>query len=363
MGDAVGNVLTSEELSGQLTEGVGWICASEIPRGQDDVEEIVIRVYEHTLNRQAVTILEVATALKVSSCTVERAVQELRNLRLVRYCAEQDGFIAVSPDAAQVELVLPLEAVIHEKKRELAGIHRELDRFAKSFRNHQRARQQGELVVTPRDQQEVSLRLADSIHQCTGEILAMWPVGSYETQLFKDTRALAREAVQRGVELRTLYPHTARSHPSVRALLSQDLDAGAHVRTSAEVSHFVVIVDREVAFVPTNTADSTARTVTAVYEPVMVNLLRGNYQNIWQAGGSFEKNGMARDAALDTVKVRILTMLASGLKDDVIARRVGISSRTLRRHISVIMEELSAESRFQAGVAAARAGLVTTAGG
>nr|WP_237532014.1 LuxR C-terminal-related transcriptional regulator [Streptomyces sp. SID8352] len=51
-------------------------------------------------------------------------------------------------------------------------------------------------------------------------------------------------------------------------------------------------------------------------------------------------------------------MLASGLKDDVIARRVGISSRTLRRHISVIMEELSAESRFQAGVAAANAGLV-----
>ncbi len=35
-----------------------------------------------------------------------------------------------------------------------------------------------------------------------------------------------------------------------------------------------------------------------------------------------------------------------------------MSERTLRRHVAAIMQELSAGSRFQAGVLAARAGLV-----
>ncbi len=54
-------------------------------------------------------------------------------------------------------------------------------------------------------------------------------------------------------------------------------------------------------------------------------------------------------------------MLAEGAKDEVIARRLGVSLRTCRRHIAEILETLQADSRFQAGVLAERAGL-TTAG-
>lgn len=50
----------------------------------------------------------------------------------------------------------------------------------------------------------------------------------------------------------------------------------------------------------------------------------------------------------------IIQLLGTGLKDEAIARRVGMSLRTTRRHIADIMKLLGAESRFQAGILAAR---------
>ena len=54
----------------------------------------------------------------------------------------------------------------------------------------------------------------------------------------------------------------------------------------------------------------------------------------------------------------ILRLLADGLKDEAIARRLGMSLRTTRRHVADILSELNVSSRFQAGVAAARSGLL-----
>ena len=45
----------------------------------------------------------------------------------------------------------------------------------------------------------------------------------------------------------------------------------------------------------------------------------------------------------------IIRLLLQGAKDEVIARRLGVSVRTCRRHISSIMDQLGATSRFQAG--------------
>ncbi|MCW5253886.1 MULTISPECIES: helix-turn-helix transcriptional regulator [unclassified Streptomyces] len=328
-----------------------------LPRRDGTDDELSVRAYEYALSRHAVTARETATALGLPVATAEWIMTRLRDLKLVRYCAEQLTYTATDPDSAQVELVLPVEALIHEKRREVACIHQRLGRFLASYQRHQRSQRRGELVAILEDPREVTLRLADSIRRGSDEILTMWPVSSHETNLLTETEVLSQEAAQRGVALRTLFPHTAMSHPSFRATLHQNRDAGVDVRTSEEIAHFLVVVDHEAAFLPTDSAAGRGPLVTAVYEPVIVNLLRGLFENVWQSACAFT-GGNPPESALDSVKGSILRMLASGLKDDVIARRVGISSRTLRRHISVIMEELSAESRFQAGVAAANAGLV-----
>lgn len=58
------------------------------------------------------------------------------------------------------------------------------------------------------------------------------------------------------------------------------------------------------------------------------------------------------------VTAAIAGLLAKGLKDEAVARRLGISLRTCRKHIAQLMDDLGAGSRFQAGVHAVRRGLL-----
>jgi hypothetical protein len=46
----------------------------------------------------------------------------------------------------------------------------------------------------------------------------------------------------------------------------------------------------------------------------------------------------------------LLTLMASGLTDGAIARKLGISERTVRRRVSDILAELGVATRFQAGL-------------
>jgi DNA-binding NarL/FixJ family response regulator len=61
---------------------------------------------------------------------------------------------------------------------------------------------------------------------------------------------------------------------------------------------------------------------------------------------------------LPSLEVRILRCLSAGLKDEQAARRLQISVRTYRRRVTALCDRLNASSRFEAGVAAARRGLV-----
>jgi DNA-binding NarL/FixJ family response regulator len=64
--------------------------------------------------------------------------------------------------------------------------------------------------------------------------------------------------------------------------------------------------------------------------------------------------GRTRDATAE--ERTLLALMAVGMKDDTIARQLGISPRTLRRRTQDLMVALEADTRFQAGLEAARRG-------
>lgn len=61
---------------------------------------------------------------------------------------------------------------------------------------------------------------------------------------------------------------------------------------------------------------------------------------------------------LDQEQRELLRLLASGLPDTAVARRMCLAPRTLARRIASLYEMLQADNRFQAGVAAERLGLL-----
>lgn len=62
----------------------------------------------------------------------------------------------------------------------------------------------------------------------------------------------------------------------------------------------------------------------------------------------------AAEPAHVVTPARVVRLLAAGHTDAVAARKLGISERQFRRHVSGLMQELDASSRFQAGIEAAR---------
>ncbi|NLE97836.1 MAG: helix-turn-helix domain-containing protein [Propionibacterium sp.] len=62
----------------------------------------------------------------------------------------------------------------------------------------------------------------------------------------------------------------------------------------------------------------------------------------------------AADPLRHVTRRRVVRLLAAGHTDAVAARKLGISERQFRRHVSGLMLDLDAGSRFQAGIEAAR---------
>jgi DNA-binding NarL/FixJ family response regulator len=63
-------------------------------------------------------------------------------------------------------------------------------------------------------------------------------------------------------------------------------------------------------------------------------------------------------AMLNDQQLQLMRLLACGLPDRSIARRLCLAPRTLARRISEIYRILGVDTRFQAGVAAQRLGLI-----
>ncbi|MEU0378896.1 LuxR C-terminal-related transcriptional regulator [Streptomyces cyaneofuscatus] len=321
-----------------------------------ELDEFAVAFYERAIDRGEFDPLRIAEELGAPPRYAEHAVGVLRELRLVKPAESRaDRLVAVSPEAAQMELLVPLEREILDSRHRLAGFKGQLSAFAAAFERQSRTR--AEPVVITGDQDEIELRLLEAAQSCTTEVLVMQPCVARETRELRLARPLVLEALRRGAHGRILYPHTARGDSGTRAHLGELLPAGGQVRTTKEVSDRFLVFDRKTAFIPSGEDGEIA----VVYESTVAAFLAGLHARIWESAVDFDSGAAGYAGTMEELKATLLSLLASGAKDEVIARRVGMSERTLRRHVATIMQDLSASSRFQAGVLAARTGLVDLA--
>ncbi|MGA5702762.1 hypothetical protein [Peterkaempfera bronchialis] len=148
------------------------------------------------------------------------------------------------------------------------------------------------------------------------------------------------------------------------------------VRAAPAGSRELLIVDDSVALLPATGgaggaggagAAGQAGAVVVVRQAAVVEQLVWLFETAWgrvederpapEVGAEPEPFGRGADAEL---KRRIIGLLADGAKDEVVARRLGISLRTCRRHVADILHQLGAVSRFQAGVQSVRLGISCT---
>jgi DNA-binding CsgD family transcriptional regulator len=117
----------------------------------------------------------------------------------------------------------------------------------------------------------------------------------------------------------------------------------------------LLLVDDHTALVPLG---PYGHPCVLVRDPKLVATFARFFELMWAKGTPWTPGDVQLPIKRDRHRQPILEALAAGLKDEAIARQQGISVRTVRRHITNLMQELGATNRFAAGVAAARRGWV-----
>lgn len=164
---------------------------------------------------------------------------------------------------------------------------------------------------------------------------------------------VVRRCVAEGRRSRAIYPVRALSE--ARETLAHRAEAGEQIRVLPELPTRMLVIGTTHVILPEplGFADEP-RTLTR--QRGLVEALTLWFESMWERA--------APVADLDRVETRpdlrrfLLQQLATGAQDEQIARRLGVSLRTVRRRVADLLAELGADSRFQAGVEAARRGWI-----
>ncbi|MEV1170309.1 helix-turn-helix domain-containing protein [Nonomuraea sp. NPDC049784] len=141
--------------------------------------------------------------------------------------------------------------------------------------------------------------------------------------------------------------------------IERGVAAGEEVRIFPNVPMKMILSDDDLALIPLRATPRVLDSCILVHPSSLLDALSTLFEMLWAQAQPFAavaEEVRGGDPPLSEVERRIVSLLAHGLSDEAIARQLGIGYRTVQRRIQALMARLSATSRFQAGVLAARRG-------
>ena len=207
----------------------------------------------------------------------------------------------------------------------------------------------------PSDDTAFQTAMGDLITKARREVLCVLSAQDMSTEHPLRTVHLLREAHQRGVDVKALLPPQVTATDFATMLTSS---GQPRYRIREMPGQTLLIADgRHAALRTSQWADQPAQTLLVSVD-ALVQVLRCMFGVTWSAGVPLA-DIVQICGKLQGEPVRsVLASLGAGDKDEVAARKLGISVRTYRRHVAEIMREIRASSRFQAGARAVELGFV-----
>ncbi|GAA2654490.1 hypothetical protein GCM10010425_81060 [Streptomyces spororaveus] len=162
---------------------------------------------------------------------------------------------------------------------------------------------------------------------------------------------LVRDLLARGVAVRTVTDRRGTDFPDRAHELIALTGLGLQARIGQSLPTALVLVDRRTCLLPpppgNDEGDDEAALVLG--DCLLHRAALPLFESLWARATPLG----SPDGPLTADQRELLGLLASGLKDETIARRLGVHVHTARRRITRMLEELDADTRFQAGVQAA----------
>ncbi|MEV5592930.1 LuxR C-terminal-related transcriptional regulator [Streptomyces sp. NPDC052496] len=285
----------------------------------------------------------------------------LKRLQLVVESQNPDGLAFPVPPAIAAEAALrPLEEAMTRFRREAAEIRAAVGAYDSVY-SEVRSREEQPLTVI-RGTRAISHALEAAVSGCAEELITAQPGGGRPAELLREALGRSLPLLARGVRQRTLYQHSVRTHKPTLAYIRRITAAGAEVRTLVEIFDRLIICDQDVAFIPTG--EETADTALAIRHPALIRYLSVMFERHWARAVPVEPSVVPQHEApvLDELQRVILRAMVEGETDERIARRIGLSRRTVVAHIRKVSERFDSSSRAQLGYLLAHSGLLGEAG-
>ncbi|MFF9909279.1 LuxR family transcriptional regulator [Streptomyces sp. NPDC013457] len=167
----------------------------------------------------------------------------------------------------------------------------------------------------------------------------------------------ALATLARGVTQRVVYARESLEYPGrLREAIEPCVEAGEQARVLPSVPVKLLIIDDAYALVSLSIREADVVNTLLVVQPSgLLSALVALFEQSWT--NALPLHGRTtRPSGLPPGDRRLLWLLAGGATDDVIARELGVSRRTLFRRLEVLMARLGAANRFQLALQAQRSG-------
>ena len=320
-----------------------------------EVDPAAEAVYLQMLQTPEAGITELAVSLATTEDTVRGALDKLAELSLLRPSWEDPRVLrAVSPEVG-LESLLARQAVelmrrqhrIEEGRAALAMVVANLG----GTRPGQAPADVEKLIGLDAIRERLERLTFETRH----EVLSFMNGGAHSAAALDAGRPLDRQLLGRGVAIRTIALDSVRNHAPTFSYAQWLTDLGGQVRSVPVLPVRMTIVDREQVVIPINPENSQAG-AALLRGPGVVAAMCALFEQTWAVATPLGVAQPRDEKGLNNQEIVLLRLLAQGDTDEVIARKLAVSVRTVRRICAELMAQLGARSRFQAGVRAAEQG-------
>lgn len=293
---------------------------------------------------------------EVTGCSIAYARAALARLVEMRLARRLPGrpvtFVAAPPDVAIASLVNELQSNLDQARLAIPDL-------LSTYQRGRASAEPGGLVEVQTGAQIGHRRFLDIQSTATQELLILdKPTGGAIGVDFGGQAPMLR----RGVRCRVIYEASLLEVPGRIRYLRRLSSLGEQARVAPRLPMRMVICDRRLAMLPLTpaVADSGDGESVALVNPSgLLDALVEMFEDYWQRSHPmWARQSGDRANGLSPAERETLELLGTGLKDEAIARQLGVSMRTARRRISALLTRLDSSSRFQAGAEAVRRGLV-----
>ena len=298
------------------------------------------------------TLAEIAQHLGISEQDTAISLQMLAELRAAQAVETSGGeqvWDAHAPESLS-------EAEARRRQQQITHMHTAAARLSETFRSVRRSPRHSGAVVPVFERMEM---LADfeEIQRGARAGIKIIERGPFLSDLERERQLflLKRARLGEGIQYQTLYQDTVyQDAQRLRHALAANA-AGAQARTLPGPPFKMIVADDERACLVLHADDRRPDPMglRVVGSPVLELLIK-TFDVLWSLAAPISVNPAAE--ALDDRDRAILTLMGLGATDDTIARRLGMSRRTVVRRTARLLERLGASTRFQAGVQATRRG-------